>query len=164
MGTVTGVLFFTQRSLRQFGFTLIELLLVIAIAGITLGLISLNFGPDQRQSLQVEAQRLALLMEVASDEAILRNRPILFQADSQRYQFLIRTKGSWAPIKDDELLRGRNFSVLPLTLRVTPDENEGDVRILFDPQPLGKSFALTMSSGDAAVGIHADGLGRYVVQ
>ena len=103
-------------------------------------------------------------MEVASNEAILRNRPILFQADSQRYQFLIRTKGSWAPITDDELLRGRNFSVLPLTLRVTPDENEGDVRIVFDPQPLGKSFSLTMSSGDAAVGIHADGLGRYVVQ
>ena len=51
MGAVTGVLFFTQRSLRQFGFTLIELLLVIAIAAITLGLISLNFGPDHRQSL-----------------------------------------------------------------------------------------------------------------
>lgn len=164
MGTVTDVLLFTQRSLRQSGFTLIELLLVIAIAGITLGLVALNFRPDQRQSLEVEAQRIASLMQLASDEAILRNRPILFQADSHRYQFLIRTKGAWIPITDDELLRVRNFSSLPMTLRVMPDGSAGDVSIVFDPQPLGKSFALMMSSDDATVGIHADGLGRYVVE
>lgn len=148
------------------GFTLIELLLVISIAGITLGLASLKFRPDGQRSLQDEAQRLASLMQVAGDEAILRNRPIMFEADAHRYHFMIRMKGAWLPIANDDMLRSREFAETPLALRMTPDAGTGTgkIRIVFEPQPVGRSFVLTMSSNDATVGIRADGLGQYAVE
>jgi general secretion pathway protein H len=163
MGTVSDVVPPAPPLLRKTGFTLIELLLVIAIAGITLGLAALQFRPE-RHSLEAEAQRLASLMQLASDEAILRNRPILLEADSRQYQFFLRNKGSWTPLVGDELLRTRKFTGPALRLRIAPDGGTASVRIVFEPQPLGKSFVLTMSSDDATVGIQSDGSGRYVVQ
>jgi general secretion pathway protein H len=163
MGTLSGVRRIPSPALRHQGFTLIELMLVVVIAGITLGMVSLQFRPDSH-SLEAEAQRLASLMQLASDEAILRNRAILFEADSRSYQFLIRNNGTWSPIRGDDMLRARQFPHGPLALRVTPDGVVGQIRIVFDPRPIGKSFLLTMSSEQATVGIQADGLGRYVVQ
>jgi general secretion pathway protein H len=163
MGALTLCATPVQRLRRKNAFTLIELLLVIAIAGITLGLVSLHFRADGRQSLQTQAERVASLMQVAGDEAILRNRSILFEADAHSYQFMTRVRGVWRPIVDDDLLRSRGFDGLAVALRVMPDGMAGTVRIVFDPQPIGKSFVLTMSTDDATIGIHADGLGRYVV-
>ena len=40
---------------RERGFTLIELLVVMVILGITLGLVSLNAMPGQKQSMQQDA-------------------------------------------------------------------------------------------------------------
>lgn len=155
-----------RSSLRQAnGFTLMELLLVIAIAGITLGLASLSLGPNDARVLQDDARRIAALMELAGDEAILRNRPILFEADAQRYRFLIRQQGTWSPMKGDDLLRGRSFSHPPVTLRMTPGTGgNGIVRIVFEPRPIGTPFALTLSSNSATAGIRADGLGQYTVE
>jgi general secretion pathway protein H len=147
------------------GFTLIELLLVIAIAGITLGLAALSLGPNDTRALQDDARRIAALMQLASDEAILRNRPILFEADPQRYRFLIRQQGAWSPLSGDELLRGRLFSRPPVGLRTTSEGNSnGIVRIVFEPRPIGMPFTLTLSSSTATAGVRADGLGQYTVE
>jgi general secretion pathway protein H len=163
MGIVSDAVPPATQLLRTSGFTLIELLLVITIAGITLGLAALQFRPDSH-SLEAEAQRLASLMQLASDEAILRNRPILLEADSRQYQFFIRNKGSWTLLVGDDLLRARKFTGPALRLRIAPESGTASIRILFEPQPLGKSFVLTMSSDEATVGIQSDGSGRYVVQ
>lgn len=163
MGIVSDVARTIPHPLRNDGFTLIELLLVIAIAGITLGLAALQFRPE-RDSLEAEAQRLASLMQLASDEAILRNRSILLEIDSHQYQFFIRNKGSWARLDGDDMLRTRRFTSPALRLRIVPDSGTASARIVFEPQLLGKSFVLTMSSDDATVGIQSDGAGRYVVQ
>lgn len=154
-----------KSSLSPSGFTLMELLLVIAIAGITLGLASLSLGPNERRILRDDAQRVAALMQLASDEAILRNRPILFEADVQRYRFLVRQQGAWSPLSGDDLLRARTFSRPPVKLRLTPNTGgTGIVRIVFEPRPVGTPFALSLSSNSATVGIHADGLGHYTVE
>src|SRR5690606_8211675 len=74
------------------GFTLIELLVVLVIAGVMLGMVALNAMPGERQVLQTDAQRIALLFQLARDEAIVRNRPIAFEAFPDRYRFLIRER------------------------------------------------------------------------
>jgi len=140
-----------------------ELLLVIVIAGIALGMVSLSLRPGEARALQDDAARLAALMQLAGDEAILRDRSILLEADAQGYRFFVRAQDAWQPLNDDRLLRSRHFSQV-VQLRLQPDGTGGAVRIVFEPQPVGRPFDLRLSAGDASADIHADGLGQYVVE
>ena len=147
------------------GFTLLELLIVIVIAGITLGMVSFNAMPSPQQALQKEAQRIALLLQLARDEAVVRNRPIAFEAEAERYRFLIRDEQTWRPITDDDMLRERNFG-RPVNLLVVPALNAGSgpLRIVFGREPVDKPFVLTLSAGEVSAAIHADGIGHFTVE
>lgn len=151
---------------RRRGFTLLELLVVLVIAGIMLGLVSFNAMPSERQALQNEAQRIALLLQLARDEAILRNRPIAFEADAERYRFLVRNDNEWQGIPKDDLLREREFKHPPLTLSIDlpAGQQTNPLRIVFGREPVDKPFLLTLASGDVSVAIRADGIGHYVVE
>ena len=151
---------------RYRGFTLLELLVVLVITGIMLGVVSLNAVPSRRQALQNEAQRIALLLQTARDEAIVRDRPIAFEAESDRYRFLIRDTNQWQPLTDDELLRERAFKRPPVALSIVPvmAARTNPLRIVFGREPVDKPFVLTLSAGGASVAIHADGIGHFTVE
>jgi general secretion pathway protein H len=71
------------------GFTLIEILFVIAIVATLVGTVAINLtGRDRERNLQTEAQRLALLIELARDEAQLQNQELGLRIDGDRYHFL----------------------------------------------------------------------------
>eukprot|EP01037_Dinobryon_pediforme_P027026 gene27026-29764_t len=61
------------------GFTLLELLLVMVIAAMTIGLVSMDIMQSNSQALQKETQSIALLLQLGREEAILRNRPVAFE-------------------------------------------------------------------------------------
>ena len=153
-----------RRSAR--GFTLVELMVVMVIIGITLGLVSLNAIPSPQQHLQNEAQRLALLLQLARDEAIVRNRLVAFEADGEHYRFLVRNETRWDPVAGDDLLRERAFKNAPLSLLIEPPGagSGNPLRITFGREPVDKPFLLTLASGDAHVAIRADGVGHFVVE
>ena len=148
------------------GFTLLELLVVIVIAGITLGMLSLNILPNERHVLQNDAQRIALLLQSARDEAIVRNRPIAFEAQSDGYHFLLFDKNNWKVLMHDDLLRERQFKNPPVMLSISPPlpESATPLRIIFGREPVGIPFTLTLLSGDAQVTIRADGIGHFEVE
>ena len=148
------------------GFTLLELLVVMVIAGITLGAVSFNAIPSERQVLQNDAQRIALLLQLARDEAIVRNRPIAFEAEADRYRFLLREENNWQALMQDEMLREREFKRSPVTLSIIPPSAEQTIplRIIFGREPVGIPFVLTLAIGDAQVAIRADGIGHFVVE
>lgn len=149
------------------GFTLLELLVVLVIVGIMLGVVSFNAMPDARQALQGEAQRVALLLQLARDEAIVRNRPIAFEADGERFRFLERDGNTWRTLEQDDMLREREFKRGPLALSVTPSvavAAEGPLRLVFGREPVDKPFVLTFSMGDASASIRADGVGHFTVE
>jgi general secretion pathway protein H len=148
------------------GFTLVEIMVVMVIIGITLGLVSLNAIPSPRQDLQDEARRLSLLLQLARDEAIVRNRPVAFEATPERYHFLVRNETSWVPITGDDLLRERSFRHAPLTLLVEPNSAAAvnPLRITFGREPVDKPFVLTLASGENRVAIRADGVGHFTVE
>src|SRR5476649_2210691 len=98
------------------GFTLLELLVVLVIVGVVLGTVTLNALPSQKQAMQQEAQRIALLLQLARDEAIVRNRQIAFEAGSESYRFLVRNEKQWEVVTQDDLLRERAFKINPVNL------------------------------------------------
>lgn len=151
---------------RQRGFTLLELLVVLVIVGIMLGVVSFNALPNGRQRLQNDAQRIALLLQLAREEAIVRNRPIAFEAGPNSYRFLVRGDQSWEPLSDVEMLRQREFALSPVQLFIEPALNisEGTLRISFGREPVDKPFALSLVVGQDKVVIRADGVGHFVVE
>jgi len=150
---------------RERGFTLIELLVVMVILGVTLGMVSLNALPGPQQAMQQDAQRVALLLQVARDEAIVRNRQIAFEATADGYRFLVRNERQWDVVQDDDLLRERTFKRRPVNLLLEPAPSvSGPVlRIVFGREPVDKPFVLSMASDAGRVAIRADGIGHFTV-
>jgi general secretion pathway protein H len=151
---------------RPRGFTLVEIMVVMVIIGITLGLVSLNAIPSPQQHLQAEAKRIALLLQLARDEAIVRNRLVAFEAEPEGYRFLVRNESRWDLLAQDDMLRERSFKNPPviLTLDPPPPGVAEKLRITFGREPVDKPFVLTMASGDDSVTIRADGIGHFVVE
>lgn len=149
----------------QRGFTLLELLVVLVIAGIVLGAVALNAMPGNGQLIQDDAQRIALLLQAARDEAIVRNRAIAFEIDDQRYRFLIRQNDNWQILTQDALLREREFRRTPLGVTLIPATSERlPLRIVFGREPVDKPFALRLTLGSHSATIQADGIGNFQVQ
>jgi general secretion pathway protein H len=148
------------------GFTLVELMVVLAIIGISLGLVSFNAMPSASQNLHGEARRIALLLQLARDEAIVRNRLVAFEADADNYRFLVRNEVRWDPVTTDDLLRERAFKSGPIRLSIDPPGagSGNPMRITFGREPVDKPFVLTMAVGDEHVAIRADGIGHFVVE
>ena len=138
----------------------------MVIVGITLGAVSFNAMPSERQVLQNDAQRIALLLQLARDEAIVRNRPIAFEAEADRYRFLLFEENNWQALEQDDLLREREFKRSPVTFSVSPPsaEQTSPLRIIFGREPVGIPFVLTLAVGDAQVAIRADGVGHFAVE
>lgn len=142
----------------------------MVIAGLLLGVVAFNAMPSARQSLQTEAQRIALLLQLARDEAIVRNRTIAFEVESERYRFLEREGTAWNPVAQDDLLRERTFSHGPVSVAMSPPvlnaagSGGAEVRIIFGREPVDRPFTLTLSSGDATVAVRADGIGNFTVE
>jgi len=138
----------------------------MVIVGITLGAVSFNAMPSERQVLQNDAQRIALLLQLARDEAILRNRPIAFEAEADRYRFQLFEENAWHALKHDDLLREREFKRSPVSFSISPApmEQPPPLRIIFGREPVSTPFVLTLATEKAKVVIRADGIGHFVVE
>ncbi|MCR4298669.1 MAG: type II secretion system minor pseudopilin GspH [Gallionella sp.] len=148
------------------GFTLLELLVVMVIIGVTLGMVTFNAMPDERQALQNDAQRIALLLQLARDEAIVRNHPIAFEVDAERYRFLLREGNTWLALAQDDLLHEREFKQSPVAISISPPSfgQTAPLRIVFGREPVDKPFVLTLAAGGAQAAIRADGIGHFVAE
>lgn len=93
---------------KQGGFTLLELLVVVLIIGITLGLVTISFTPDKAGMLATETQRLAALLRLTVQEAILQDQEYALEVTPEGYRFLVLNAQHWQPV-DDPLLRARKL-------------------------------------------------------
>ena len=119
---------------RNNGFTLIEILVVVVIVATIVGTVVLSMGlvGDDRE-LETERNRIASLIEVAQDEAMMQGREfgIEFMQTSYRFVEFDPFTFQWSEVPGDEMFR----------MRQLPEEMEFDlylegqrISLEFDPQ------------------------------
>lgn len=142
------------------GFSLIELLVVLVLAGIIASMLTLSGGGGAQRALRFEAERVAQLLSLAREEAQVRGAPIRFDADRERYRFLIRRDREWRQIDDNDL-RMREWSEPTKVMVERPD---GTALIEFGRDAVDLPFAIRLQRDDVALRIMANGLGSFVIE
>lgn len=146
------------------GFTLLELLIVMLIMGVVLGAVGLSAAQSNKQILQEDAQRLAALMQLARDEAIVKNRLIALELDADRYRFFIKNDNGWQVLQDD-VLRERIFKLSPIEFSLLNGASHvSSWRLVFGRDPVDQPFVLALQYAQDTYSISADGIGHFRVE
>lgn len=152
---------------RSTGFTLIEIMVVMVIIGITLGFVMANIGFDDRKALQEETRRLALLMELARDQAITTGSSIAWAANGPEYGFWKRDGNKeWTQQITDEPLQQRTLAQ-PVTLSslwVNRKQVKLTDYLVFSASGLSKPFEAVLAIEDSRMVVASDGAGRISVR
>jgi general secretion pathway protein H len=98
-----------RRAGRGRGFTLLEILVVVLIIGVVLSLATLAFRDDIDERLQTEARRLAALLTLASQEAVLQGGELAAVFGPRGYHFQMLEEGKWTDARD-AVLRERQLA------------------------------------------------------
>lgn len=139
------------------GFTLLELLVAIVIAGVLIGVATLSVGGFER-GLRFEADRLAQLLSLAREEALVRGAPIRLEVDDSRYRFAVLRDRRWQPLIDDRDLREREWTAPTRVLLERPDRRDA---IEFGREQIDAPFALHLQRGEQRASIVSNGLGVF---
>ena len=143
--------------MRQKGFTLLELLVALVIAGVLVGVATLSIGAFER-GLRFEVERLAQLLYLAREEALVRGTPIRLEVHDEGYRFIMLRDRRWQPIRDDRDLRERGW--LGPT-RVAIERADGMPVIEFGHDQVGPPFALRFERDGESVTVVSNGLGAF---
>lgn len=112
---------------RSAGFTLLELMVVLVIIGVifTFAVLSLR-GDDLGELMEQETLRMVTLLELASDEAVLRGEELAVLFSEDGYEFLVLNEDLWQATAEDLLLKAYTLPA-DIELRL---EVEGEPPIL----------------------------------
>lgn len=100
-----------RPSSRQAGFTMIEILVVLVLVGLLASLAVVNLGGgSERREMDSKVRELFVLMQTASEQAILNNQELGLVIDEQGYRFVVydEQEQEWRS-ESERLFRGRDF-------------------------------------------------------
>jgi general secretion pathway protein H len=164
----------TASVVRCAGFTLLEMLVVIVLAGILISMVTISVTPDPVQQLMREAQRVGQLMALASDEARIRQQPIVWEADLRGYRFVTEIGGERQLVTGDDMLRERQWETTLTRLAVLDGAGPQPAQVLLGPgapparMPIAREWVqlrwqLELANADASVRVDFDEAGRASV-
>jgi general secretion pathway protein H len=120
------------------GFTLLELLVALAVAAVALAVVLPNLArPPGRMELAANAREVAAALRMARGQAIARNRPAGFTADTRAAAFGVAGQGPLRP-----LARGVALA-LYTTEQEVEDEGRGTIRFYPDGSSTGGGVSLS---------------------
>ena len=99
-----------MRKLNK-GFTLIEIMVVVVIAAVLIGAVTLSFPPVGDKLLKENADRFSALISLAQDEAILQSNELAVEITPTGYSFYQNLNNSWTDLSEN-----------PFTKRELPKE------------------------------------------
>ena len=98
---------------RHRGFTLLELLVALVIIAVATAAVVVNLAwVGEDQDLEDDARRLATLLELAADEALLQGRDYGLHLTGTGYEFFVFDPQArlWARLEFDETLKPRDLT------------------------------------------------------
>lgn len=125
------------------------------LLAIIAGMVALNLGGDDAGEVRQEADRLALLLNAAQEEAILQGQLFALAIEKRGYHFLQLSKnGTLEPLaKEDDVLHPRE---LPMGMKISEIEIDGTVQeqdqeigIVLQPSGDVPDFIITFNKGVA---------------
>ncbi len=157
-----------NKSPAASGFTLLEVLVVLVIISVIVGfaVLSIDTGPEE---LRREGNRIASLLELASEEAVMNGRECRVILRRHGYSFEQLQEGKWQATAD-ELFRPRR---LPddISFQLFLENQEVQLNDDDDPKTSKTGALLILSSGEVTpfeltvtggatgeVNIHSNGL------
>lgn len=129
-----------------------------------IGMIGIGLTRGDRDRVREEADRLAVLLEAARQEAILQGQVFAWQLTEHGYHFLhLDDRGRLAPLERDDLLSPRrlpdNMAISLASDGATPEDGAG---IVIEPTGLFPPFVVTLAAGGAVWRV--EGLANGVVR
>ncbi|HET9680155.1 MAG TPA: type II secretion system minor pseudopilin GspH, partial [Gammaproteobacteria bacterium] len=102
----------------QSGFTLLEILIVIVIIAVLSGMAVIGLtGLGSGDEAETTARRIAALLRLGSDEAVLSATEMGLYFEEDRYAFLVFSGDAWLPLQNDKIFRPRQLpTVLDIDL------------------------------------------------
>lgn len=143
--------------MRQRGYTLVEILAVLAILGIAIALAQIRLAPSPAQALEREARRLALVLELARDEAMMQGCTVTWIARGDSHRIACRRAQTgyashpWAP---GVVLERVSIAGVPVS---------GEAHLLFTPSGINAPYELILALEGDRVQVTGDALGRVSV-
>lgn len=137
--------------MRVRGFTLIELLLTVAIIGVAAGIVSLSVRGAESRKLAEEGDRLAALFRMASSEARVGGRSLVWEADLSGYRFRPLVADNTYELRED-LARERPWKI---ELRDVEPRS-----LVFTREPLREAATVELASTEHRLRLGLDALGN----
>lgn len=97
---------FSARVANSKGFTLLEVMLVLLLMGLAAAFVTLNtIGGSNTEALEKQVRRLQVLVDMASDFAILNQQELGLRVnDDNQYVFMVLDDdGKWQPLSQPDI-------------------------------------------------------------
>jgi general secretion pathway protein H len=143
---------YNSSTARGNGFTLIEIVVVLLLITIVIGMVGLGFIRDRSSEVREEAERLALMLQAAQQEATMQGQVLALRTTTEGYAFLrLSDQGRFVAIERDELLGPRKLTP-PITIeKITIEGLSGTDKtgLLLEPSGALPPFTITVSAPEA---------------